>query len=148
MFIFLKSVLLKYYENRSVWGHTFITYRTIGHNQYMFCSTFLKNKVVEQSEESKVVLACATPVLWRHMALDSSLALLLTRGNVIYEKLYWPWSQLNLGTHYSLSHTPVALDKFLNLSVSPFCKILKSDTNIYPAGSLWTPLIMYIQYPL
>lgn len=28
--------------------------------------------VTEQSEESKVISACATPVLWRHMTSDSS----------------------------------------------------------------------------
>lgn len=59
-------------------------------NLFMFCGIFLKNKVTEQPEESEVILAHATPVLWSHMAGGSSLAALPTTGYVIYEKLYCP----------------------------------------------------------
>lgn len=98
----------------------------------MFRGTFLKNMVAEQSEESKVISACATPVLWGHRTSDSLLAL-LTRGNVICEKLNWPSSQLNLRTHYNLLLLLCPWINFLTF-VYPRCKILKSDKNTYIQG--------------
>lgn len=95
----------------------------------MFCGTFLKNMVAEQSEESKVISACATPVLWRHMTSDSSLVFFLTRGNVIYEQLHWPWSQLNSRTHYSLSLFLCPwisfLTFFLSMPIARFQKMIQ-----------------------
>ena len=94
----------------------------------MFCGTFLKNMVAEQSEESKVISACATPVLRRHMTSHSSLAFLLTRGNVIYEQLHWPWSQLNSRTHYSpsLFLCPwISFLTFLSTSIARFQKVIQ-----------------------
>lgn len=92
VFVFLKSVLLKniIMKINQFIGYNLIICRAIGHITFMFCGTSLKNKVTEQPEKSEVILACATPMLWRHMTSGSSLALLPTRGKVIYEKSHGP----------------------------------------------------------